>query len=336
MDKEEITRRFDELPADKWYQRFEILKGSGIYTPGVSTINPVGVLQFGGLEGADLNGKRVLDIGADAGGFSFFFEDCGAKVMAIDPMDPSLNGFSVVHSIRKSSVEYHRASVYELSPDRFGCFDVVLFMAVLMHLRHPLLALERINSVCKPGSILVGSVSSSDYWFHNEHTGCRLGANFQRITKRRILNPMILSVENVNELSLCGFASGHYVNDPSSCFIPNRKCVTAWLETTGFKVNRMQVYESPLKWKEAEQKEQSKSWSDIKTLVSRVFNKFKKKLSRSSLTFAAAYSGHPLREFDAPGMQHCRIPPAYLSPVCNSWMLVYQAAILAAEILFAQ
>ena len=35
----------------------------------------------------------------------------------------------------------------DLSPERVGTFDVVLFVGVLYHLRHPLLALERVASV---------------------------------------------------------------------------------------------------------------------------------------------------------------------------------------------
>jgi hypothetical protein len=34
--------------------------------------------------------------------------------------------------------------MYELTPERFGRFDIVLFMGVLYHLKHPLLSLERV------------------------------------------------------------------------------------------------------------------------------------------------------------------------------------------------
>jgi hypothetical protein len=47
----------------------------------------------------------------------------------------------------KSRVEYRQANVYDLDPNRFGRFDIVLFLGVLYHLKHPLLALERVASV---------------------------------------------------------------------------------------------------------------------------------------------------------------------------------------------
>ena len=39
----------------------------------------------------------------------------------------------------------HRASVYDLNPKTFASFDLVFFFSVLYHLRHPLLALEKIH-----------------------------------------------------------------------------------------------------------------------------------------------------------------------------------------------
>jgi tRNA (mo5U34)-methyltransferase len=93
----------------------------------------------------DLTGKRVLDIGAWDGWFSFELERRGAEVVAIDIFDhPRLREWKRVLGSR---VEYRQIDVYDLSPERVGRFDIVLFLAVLVHLRHPLLALDRIRSV---------------------------------------------------------------------------------------------------------------------------------------------------------------------------------------------
>lgn len=43
--------------------------------------------------------------------------------------------------------------VYDLSPEKVGVFDVVLFLGVLYHLSHPLLGLERVASVT--GDLLI-------------------------------------------------------------------------------------------------------------------------------------------------------------------------------------
>ena len=53
----------------------------------------------------------------------------------------------MVHELRNSKVETTEAEVYDLDPDVIGTFDVVLFLGVLYHLPHPLLALEKVASV---------------------------------------------------------------------------------------------------------------------------------------------------------------------------------------------
>ncbi len=41
-------------------------------------------------------------------------------------------------------MEYRVEDVYHLSADKIGRFDIVLFLGVLYHLKHPLLALEKV------------------------------------------------------------------------------------------------------------------------------------------------------------------------------------------------
>lgn len=93
----------------------------------------------------DLRGKRVLDIGAWDGWYSFEMERRGADVVAIDCWDNPR--FREIHAALGSHIDYRQMDVYELCPERIGRFDVVLFMGVLYHLKHPLLALERVCSV---------------------------------------------------------------------------------------------------------------------------------------------------------------------------------------------
>ncbi len=90
----------------------------------------------------DLRGKRVLDIGAWDGWFSFEMERRGAEVVAIDNWDNPR--FREIHSVLDSRVDYRTMDVYDLTPERVGRFDIVLFLGVLYHLKHPLLALERV------------------------------------------------------------------------------------------------------------------------------------------------------------------------------------------------
>jgi tRNA (mo5U34)-methyltransferase len=89
-----------------------------------------------------LTGKRVLDIGTWDGWFAFEMERRGAEVVAIDRWDNPR--FRELHAMLGSRVDYRQMDVYELTPERIGRFDIVLFMGVLYHLKHPLAALERV------------------------------------------------------------------------------------------------------------------------------------------------------------------------------------------------
>jgi tRNA (mo5U34)-methyltransferase len=123
-----------------WWHSFEMPDGTQIQgvcdVPGQK--NRIG--QFPIPE--DLRGKRVLDIGAWDGWFSFEMERRGAEVLAIDNWDNPR--FHQMRAMLNSRVEYRQIDMYELTPERVGRFDIVLFMGVLYHLKHPLLALERV------------------------------------------------------------------------------------------------------------------------------------------------------------------------------------------------
>ncbi|MDA1311924.1 MAG: DUF1698 domain-containing protein [Acidobacteria bacterium] len=93
----------------------------------------------------DLSGKRVLDIGTWDGWYAFEMERRGAEVMAIDNVEQP--AFHVARDRLNSKVEYRVMSVYDISPDAIGRFDIVLFFGVLYHLKHPLLGLEKVCSV---------------------------------------------------------------------------------------------------------------------------------------------------------------------------------------------
>jgi tRNA (mo5U34)-methyltransferase len=108
----------------------------------------------------DLRGKSVLDIGAWDGFFSFEAEKRGAsRVLAVDSYAwngstwGSKAGFELARRVLNSKVEDLEIEVLDLSPEKVGVFDVVLFLGVLYHMRHPLLALERVSSVT--GELLI-------------------------------------------------------------------------------------------------------------------------------------------------------------------------------------
>ena len=95
----------------------------------------------------DLHGLRILDIGAASGWNSFEMERRGADVVAVDCVE--YEEFRIVHQLRNSKVDYRILDVDEITVEELGLFDIVLFFGVLYHLRHPLLALEKVCSLTR-------------------------------------------------------------------------------------------------------------------------------------------------------------------------------------------
>lgn len=141
-------RNLEELARLGWYHSMELPDGRVI--PGYQSLD---VLRRRAAQfpiPADLHGRRVLDIGAWDGWFSFEMERRGAQVVAVD--STAFERFRVAHDLLGSHVEYRIEDVCRLSPAMLGYFDIVLFLGVLYHLKHPLLALEK---VCELSTDLV-------------------------------------------------------------------------------------------------------------------------------------------------------------------------------------
>ncbi|MDF1756575.1 MAG: methyltransferase domain-containing protein [Verrucomicrobiales bacterium] len=136
-----------------WYHQITV--APGLETPGShNSAEQLKILDQFDLP-KDCSGLRVLDIGCRDGYFSFEMERRGASVTAIDSADPESTGFSIAASLIGSDVEYEVQNVYELAAkESGGDYDIVLFLGVLYHLRNPLLALDRIREVIKPGAKL--------------------------------------------------------------------------------------------------------------------------------------------------------------------------------------
>jgi tRNA (mo5U34)-methyltransferase len=135
-----------------WYHRIKL--APGLVTPGVhDSQSALRMLDGLGLP-PDCGGLRVLDVGCRDGFFAFELERRGATVVGLDYADPKVTGFSIAAEILGSQVEYLVDNVYDLSPERHGLFDLVLFLGVLYHVRNPILALDCLRSVTKPGALV--------------------------------------------------------------------------------------------------------------------------------------------------------------------------------------
>lgn len=123
-------------------------------TPGVHE-SPAGLRQLDAIGlPRDCSGLRALDIGCKDGFYAFELERRGARVVGLDYAEPTVTGFSIAAEVLGSGVEHVVANVYDLSPERHGLFDLVLFLGVLYHLRNPMLALDRIRRVARPGALV--------------------------------------------------------------------------------------------------------------------------------------------------------------------------------------
>jgi SAM-dependent methyltransferase len=229
----EIRVQLAARGPELWYSKIEIIKDSKLFTEpnSIDTTAEVFFYSFGyGPE--QLAGKRVLDIGAFAGSMTFYAEDCGAEVVALDIQDPQTNGFGVLHEIRRSTAAHVTASIYDIHPDLFGTFDVIVFSGVHYHLKHPLLALERLNAVTRPGGELLALGTAADFWLH-EVGAKESGADLATITRE---NMPALTVESLAVLPLLGFYRDTFMGDTSNWFIPTTPALADMIGAAGYEV----------------------------------------------------------------------------------------------------
>ena len=146
-----------EVSKLEWHHTIDL--GGGVVTPGHEvTRDKLASVRLP----QTFEGKTVLDIGAWDGFYSFEAERRGAKRVVAMDYDcwhaaegfPSKAGFELARQALRSHVEDAHLDVMDLTPDKLGTFDVVLFLGVLYHLRHPLFALERVANVCDDRLIL--------------------------------------------------------------------------------------------------------------------------------------------------------------------------------------
>jgi tRNA (mo5U34)-methyltransferase len=166
----------EEVHSLEWYHTLEL--APGLETPGFFDLRPL----LGNFPlPASLAGRRCLDVGTFDGFWAFEMERRGAEeVVAIDILDPRGwdwpagseaatreaignrkargAGFELARSALGSAVERRELSVYELDPEETGTFDLVYLGSLLLHLRDPVGALERVRSVCAGELVLCDAV----------------------------------------------------------------------------------------------------------------------------------------------------------------------------------
>src|SRR6266542_6354613 len=192
-----------EVAKISWYHTFNF--GNGIVTSGRDdSYKRIPMLRLP----EDLSGMSVLDIGSWDGFFSFEAERRGARrVLATDSFCwdgggwGTKAGFELARRVLNSQVEDLTLDPLDLSPDIIGTFDLVLFIGVLYHIRHPLLALERVASV----------------------------------TRNMLILQTQVDLVPIERPAIAFYEGTEFNNDPTNWCGPNPAAVVAMLRTVGFR-----------------------------------------------------------------------------------------------------
>lgn len=171
------AERAEEIANHPWYHTIELPDGS--VTPG--RFDHRELVPHYGLP-ATLAGRRALDVGSGDGFWAFELERRGAEVTSLDietfadvDLPPTLHGIFAEHPVDLSfrrGLEIARGrlgsrlklinhSVYDLDPGEVGTFDFVHAGDILLHLRDPALALQRLRGVTS-GEVLLADQFDPD------------------------------------------------------------------------------------------------------------------------------------------------------------------------------
>ena len=143
-----------------------------------------------------------------------------ARVVAIDSDDKYLDQARFAASVHEMEIEFRKMSVYEV-PQLRETFDLVIFMGVLYHLRHPLLALDLLHDHVTKDLLLFQSMQR--------------GSKQSYPVKENYLF-WETDMFDDEDFPRMHFIEHEYSNDCTNWWIPNRSCVEAMLRSSGFDV----------------------------------------------------------------------------------------------------
>src|SRR4051794_16958959 len=171
----------------------------------------------------DLSGKSVLDIGCNAGFYSIEMKRRGAaRVLGIDNDERYLAQARLAAEVLAADIEFAQLDVYDVGAIGEK-FDLVIFMGVLYHLRHPLLALDLIREHVARDMLLFQSMQrgskhvlelDDDYEFAEE------------------------SIFFESSFPKLHFIEKQYSHDWTNWWVPNRGCTEAMLRSAGFRIDK--------------------------------------------------------------------------------------------------
>lgn len=217
VPQEELQRRIARLGP--WFQNMEI---GGIQTAPDHFLGDYPAFKWKGFQHVipqDLQGRSVLDIGCNAGFYSLEMKRRNAgRVLGIDSDARYLEQARFAAEQSRFDIEFRQMSVYDVGAlgERF---DLVIFMGVLYHLRHPLLALDLLYEHVVGDMLLFQCLQRGD----------------ERLPD---LDPDYdfseWAVFDRPEYPKLFFVEDRYAADPTNWFIPNKAAIEAMLRSSGF------------------------------------------------------------------------------------------------------
>jgi tRNA (mo5U34)-methyltransferase len=215
----EIQRQVEALGP--WFHNLDL---NGVQTAPAHFLGDYPTVKwrrFADVIPLDLHGKSVLDIGCNAGFYAMEMKRRGAeRVLGLDTEPEYLTQARFAANVNGLDVEFRNLSVYDvgLLKERF---DFVLFMGVLYHLRHPLLALDLIHE----------HVAKDLMLFQSMQRGSNRIREFASDYDFWTVSPF-----DRPEYPRLHFVEHRYADDPTNWWIPNRACVEAMLRSAGFMI----------------------------------------------------------------------------------------------------
>jgi tRNA (mo5U34)-methyltransferase len=218
-EQDDIRRRIDDL--GQWFHNIDL---KGVRTAPNHFLGDypnVKWRHFAHAVPKDLRGMTVLDIGCNGGFYSIEMKRRGAdRVVAIDTETMYLNQARFAAETSGVEIQFRNLSVYDVA--KLGeRFDLVIFMGVFYHLRHPLLALDLIHDHVARDLMLFQSMQ-------------RGSADVEPLEPD-------YSIDETKIFDRPGYPKMHFVehrysHDDSNWWIPNRACVEAMLRDSGFEI----------------------------------------------------------------------------------------------------
>ena len=203
---------------------FHNMKLDGVWTAPEHFLGDYPAVKFANFAKAipqDLTGKTVLDIGCNGGFYSLEMKRRGAeRVLGIDTDEHYLGQARFAAEVQGADVEFLRMPVWDVAALRER-FDLVIFMGVLYHLRHPLLALDLIHE----------HVAKDLFLFQSMLRGSRDLAEVRE--DYEITEDAPFDEPGYPKMH---FIEQRYSHDQTNWWVPNRACVEAMLRSAGFAI----------------------------------------------------------------------------------------------------